>query len=184
MTTYFTISEKAEIFHNQYNKNYEKLYSIHIASFFRHIDKVKSIPNHNNLPICPFCLRCYVYPGEITSNEIRRKYNILIDNPKDLYSNDYIRPGEFDKINPNKDGILICSLCSKLKTTLNIQDFFFKYFTYRNDSYCIKDEYLPQKIELMDIDFNNTCFNCSKSSTYKICDTCASDKDNTYCVAC
>lgn len=182
----FSFQQKTEIYFNQYIKNYTNLHKLSSPHLDSHLVSVKSFPNYNNLIPCPYCVNCYIYPGENVANELVKRYNIQINLTNNMFSKDYIRPGQCDHIIPyckggsnNIDnGIFICAQCNKLKFSNNLFDFFNMNFTFYNNRFWRKPEIPVDKVEIMDIDFfENKCFSCNQPSKIKICPKCAGRKN-------
>lgn len=184
----FTLQQKTKIFYNQIHKNVDNLLKLNIPYIHLHLQHLFYSQHINNLPLCPYCLEFYIFPGKQVASELKNKYNITIEQPISLFSSYYIRPAECDHINAFatggtnnlENGIFVCSRCNKQKSALNTQNFFtqFLQFDFQKQKYIYNPAIRFYFNELMDIDeFNNKCYSCDRPSEYQICWHCASKKN-------
>jgi len=163
----FSLAQKTNIFIKQC---YKQIQNINIQYWENHIQHFYNTPNFKNMPICPYCLNCYLFPGEMVNNELRKK-NYIIETPPDLFGTKWIRPAECDHIrsylhggtNSDDNAIFCCSDCNKNKSYLDARQFLQNAFIYDAclRKYTKKTE--KELIEYMDGDFNNICYHCNKT---------------------
>lgn len=183
----FLFQSKLEIYYLQQNHIFITLERQPIPDIQSHLTKVKSIQKNNGMIPCPFCINCYIHPGETIANDINKKYNLKIEVSQFIFDNYFIRPAYCTNIsvlndNDVNNGIFVCSQCFKLKLNKSSLEFFKNFLFFNGTNYQRRID-LP-RIEIMDQDiFENKCFCCKEFSKHRICYKCASRKDEIICIA-
>ena len=180
----FSLTQKTTIFYKQCQKNIGHLHNINIPYISQHLQHVYNTPNFNNMPLCPYCLECFLFPGEMVANELTKKGHI-IETPPDLFGVLHVRPAECDHIrsflhggrNTEDNGIFVCSDCNKNKAHMDANQFLQTAFIYDANFKKYIKNLKREYIEYMDGDFYNKCYHCDKPSKYQICQNCAGRKN-------
>lgn len=173
-------SFKAEIYSQQFHKNFNHLEKIQIPYIKEHLHHIKQFNHYFGMIPCPFCFNCYIHPGENLAQEINKKYNIKIHSDPYIFDFDFIRPGHCEKINKINNGFFICAQCQKIKDKQSIPEYFHNFLFFNGYHYTRK--WIIPKVEMMDIPFNNLCLNCLENSKYRICYKCAGQRNFICCV--
>lgn len=185
----FPSSAKIEIYNQQFLKNFSILEKISIPNILSHTSFLKLSPSPNSLIPCPFCISCFIHPGESLAKEINLKYNLNILTNPHIFNTPFVRPAYCDFINSsdlNKvdNGIFICSQCQKFKENHSIYDYFRIFLSFNGKHYTRNPNLSIPIIELMDVDyFNARCLHCNEYSKYRICHKCAGKKEIILCIA-